>query len=81
MTTAYSIGPQTFRDPPHYYKAKYATIGLWVASILILIITYFLNTWENKKRDRDAEASGPAIPGVEFVDLTDKESKGFRYVA
>jgi MFS transporter, ACS family, allantoate permease len=80
MAAAYLVGPQIFRDPPHYYKAKYATIGLWVASILTLVIMYFLNTWENKKRDRDAESSGPPIPGVEFMDLTDKENKAFRYV-
>lgn len=79
MATAYLIGPQIFRNPLHYHKAKYATIGLWVGSILILVVMYFLNTLENRKRDRDAEMNGPA-PGVEFMNLTDKENKAFRYV-
>ena len=80
MAVAYLVGPQIFRDPPHYYKAKYATIGLWAMSILILVIIYFLNTWENKKRARDAESSGPILPGIQFMDLTDKENIAFRYV-
>lgn len=80
MAAGYLVGPQIFRDPPHYYKAKYATIGLWVVSILILVIMYFLNTWENRKRDRDAEIGMLIVPGVEFMNLTDKENKAFRYV-
>ena len=55
-------------------------IGLGVGLILILVLIYFLNTLENSKRDRDEEMRGPVIPGVEFMDLTDKENKAFRYV-
>ncbi|KAH8650027.1 major facilitator superfamily domain-containing protein [Xylariales sp. PMI_506] len=81
MAAAYLIGPQIFRDPPYYYKAKYATVGLWIASIVILVILYALNRWENAKRDREeAESGGHTPDGIEFMDLTDKENKKFRYV-
>jgi ACS family allantoate permease-like MFS transporter len=73
--------PQIFVDKPYYLKAKYVTIGLWTASIVVLVIMYFLNAWENKRRDRDAGTqNGGAISGLEFLDLTDKENKTFRYV-
>jgi ACS family allantoate permease-like MFS transporter len=73
--------PQIFVDKPYYLKAKYATIGLWTASIVVLVIMYFLNTWENKKRGRDAATQNVgAVSGLEFLDMTDKENKTFRYV-
>ena len=70
MAAAYLIGPQIFRDPPHYFHAKYATIGLWIVSIATLVIMYYLNTLENQKRDRETESSGPIVAGIEFMDLT-----------
>jgi ACS family allantoate permease-like MFS transporter len=70
-----------FVDKPYYLKAKYTTIGLWAASIVVLVIMYFLNTGENRRRDRDAAMqNGEAISGLEFLDMTDKENKTFRYV-
>ena len=70
-----------FVDAPYYLKAKYATVGLWKASIVVLGAMYYLNIWENKKRDREAAASGTEpLAGVEFLDLTDRENKAFRYV-
>jgi ACS family allantoate permease-like MFS transporter len=70
-----------FADPPYYLKAKYATVGLWVVSVMILVIMYCLNIWENKKRDREAAESGTEpLAGFEFMDMTDKENKAFRYV-
>jgi len=70
-----------FADPPYYLKAKYATVGLWVASIVVLVIMYYQNVWENKKRDREAAENGTErLAGFEFMDLTDKENKAFRYV-
>ncbi|KAH8664728.1 major facilitator superfamily domain-containing protein [Xylariales sp. PMI_506] len=81
MAAAYLIGPQIFRDAPYYYKAKYATVGLWVASCVILVIIYFLNRMENAKRDRAAAQTENEVPeDIAFMDLTDKENKEFRYV-
>lgn len=78
MAAAFLIGPQIWRDPPYYHNAKYACLGLWIASVIILVILYFLNRLENAKRDR--ENTEPAPEGIEFFDLTDKENKHFRYV-
>lgn len=80
---AYFVGPQIFRDPPYYHKAKAVTIGLWAFSTLILLAFYILNTWENKRRDREIREKVPAMQGqygIEFMDLTGKENKLFRYV-
>lgn len=79
---AYFIGPQVFRDKPYYFHAKYATIGLWILSIMILGAFWYFNWRENKKRDRMVQEQGidTHTAGVEFLDLTDKENKLFRYV-
>jgi len=80
---AYFVGPQIFRDPPYYHRAKAATIGLWTLSTFILVAFWVLNGWENRRRDREvAEKVGVAEKrvGIEFMDLTDKENKLFRYV-
>lgn len=70
-----------FADPPYYLKAKYATVGLWVASIVVLVTMYFLNIWENKRRDEETAESGrEPLAGLEFMDMTDRENKAFRYV-
>lgn len=84
MAVAYLVGPQMFRDPPYYHKAKYATVGLWIASVVILMILYILNRWENSRRDKlqreQAQAGVEEITNVEFLDLTDRENPSFRYV-
>jgi ACS family allantoate permease-like MFS transporter len=81
MAAAYLIGPQIFVDSPYYLRAKYATVGLWVASVVILLVMYGLNRWDNAKRDREeAEGRGMAPPDIAFMDLTDRENKQFRYV-
>lgn len=82
MGGAYFIGPQVFRDGPHYQKANYATIGMWFFSIMLLALNWSLNWRENKKRDQMIQEEGIDVhaAGVEFLDLTDKENKLFRYV-
>jgi ACS family allantoate permease-like MFS transporter len=78
---AYFVGPQTFRDGPYYHNAKIVTIVLWTVSIVILAGFWIMSYRENKNRDRmQAEGSGDAATNSEFMDLTDKENKGFRYV-
>ncbi|KAK6069353.1 MFS allantoate [Seiridium cupressi] len=84
MAVAYLVGPQMFRDAPYYYNAKYATVGLWAASVLILGVLYSLNRWENARRDKLqqqlAQRGVMGAENVEFLDLTDKENMCFRYV-
>ncbi|TFK56809.1 MFS transporter [Heliocybe sulcata] len=82
LGVAYFAGPQTFRDPPYYHNGKITTIVLWIISILILFAFHVLNRWENKRRDRLVEEKGGTETGnnIEFMDLTDKENKLFRYV-
>lgn len=80
---AYFVGPQTFRDGPYYHNAKIVTIILWILSIIILAGFWALNILENRKRDRTeaaGEAANEGILNAEFMDLTDKENKCFRYV-
>jgi ACS family allantoate permease-like MFS transporter len=84
LGVAYFVGPQTFRDPPYYAHAKISLIVLWTVSICVLAGFYTLNRWENGKRDK-AQAErhddeGKGTGNIEFMDLTDKENKLFRYV-
>lgn len=74
------IGPQTFRDPPYYTKAKYTILGVYSASWFCILGLWWINWRENKKREAVA-AELPSQPvGQEFLDLTDRENKYFRYV-
>lgn len=84
MAIAYLAGPQMFRDAPYYYHAKYATVGLWTASIVILAALHYLNRRENARRDKIQsqllEQGIGEANHVEFLDLTDRENISFRYV-
>ncbi|KAJ9142980.1 MFS transporter [Pleurostoma richardsiae] len=83
MAVAYLVGPQIFQDGPYYPKAKSACVGLWAAAVVILLVLYAINAWENKRRDADPanfRDSGEHADNIEFMDLTDKENKVFRYV-
>ncbi|OAL31255.1 hypothetical protein AYO20_08310 [Fonsecaea nubica] len=83
LGVAYLVGPQTFRDPPFYEHAKISLLVLWIVSVLVLCGFFVLNTWENKRRQRmleRGEISDGHGTNVEFLDLTDKENKLFRYV-
>lgn len=81
LAVAFLVGPQIFRDAPYYFKAKDAVIGLWVLALLLLLALYWLNTSENKKRDREEESGHiEHLSDAAFMDLTDKENKQFRYV-
>lgn len=82
LGVAYFVGPQTFRDPPYYTKGKTTTIILWIISILVLLAFYILNWRENKKRNRllVKGVNDLKVSNIEFMDLTDKENKYFRYI-
>lgn len=81
LGVAYFAGPQTFRDPPFYQNAKTSLLVLWSLSIMVLCGFFALNTYTNKKRDRELAdiQVGEVGTNIEFMDLTDKENKLFRY--
>ena len=81
LAIAFLIGPQTFRDSPYYPQAKDMVIGLWCLSLVILLVLWYINRRENKRRDlAHADGSISYPDGVDFMDLTDKENAKFRYV-
>jgi ACS family allantoate permease-like MFS transporter len=82
LAVAYLVGPQIFVDAPYYPKAKAACLGLWAVAMVTLLCIYTLNRLENKKRDADPtnDPNGDHVANIEFMDLTDKENKLFRYV-
>ncbi|CAA9961741.1 hypothetical protein PTMSG1_05118 [Pyrenophora teres f. maculata] len=73
------IGPLTFRqeDKPDFIPAKITIVVTcaFAAGMALLLRAYY--TWENKKRDRE-EVLGHA-ENDEFLDLTDRENRRFRY--
>ncbi|OIW30898.1 MFS general substrate transporter [Coniochaeta ligniaria NRRL 30616] len=74
------VGPQIFRDPPDYRKAKMGVIVCWCVSFCIFFVIWWVNVRENKRRDeRDRLDPPPRIEGHEFLDLTDFENRYFRY--
>lgn len=72
------IGPLTFRqdDAPDFVPAKITIIVTCAvaAGLAMLLRAYY--TWENKRRDN---LGGERVKDEEFLDLTDKENKHFRY--
>lgn len=78
------IGPQTFRSSqaPGYVGAKIAMLISFCVADLCIASMYFLNKWDNKKKEakREAYESHYTTPdNLAFTDLTDKENPEFRY--
>lgn len=79
------VGLQTFRstEAPGYHSAKIAIVVCYVFSLFCLIGTFFVNYWDNKKRDKIENSPSfemPNIENIEYADLTDREMPGFRYL-
>lgn len=74
------IGPETFRDKdaPQYIPAKITIVAILSVSIVATIVLDLLYAWENKKRDNGDTPDLP--PNYEFMDLTDKQNRNFRYL-
>lgn len=74
------IGPETFQaaDAPQYIPAKMTIVIVLSCSMLITLLLMFLNSRENKKRDRHGHVEMPY--NYEFMDLSDKENPNFRYL-
>ncbi|KAL5116490.1 hypothetical protein ACEQ8H_005611 [Pleosporales sp. CAS-2024a] len=73
------IGPLTFRqaDRPNFVPAKIAIIVTCALAGCMALVLRAYYVWENKRRDRLAD--GAHLPNEEFLDLTDRENKHFRY--
>ncbi|CAD0029856.1 unnamed protein product [Aureobasidium pullulans] len=85
---AYTVGniisPQTFqtKDAPRYLPAK---ISICILYFLITVDLYLIRWFavrENRRRDKEREELGDKYvveENHEFLDLTDRENKEFRY--
>ncbi|KAJ5093197.1 hypothetical protein N7456_009058 [Penicillium angulare] len=74
------LGPLTFRteDEPNYVPAKIAiVVTISVAIVFSLLLRYYY-IWENKRRDQRHEGDAHR-ENSEFLDLTDRENREFRY--
>ncbi|RYO25139.1 Thiamine pathway transporter [Alternaria tenuissima] len=73
------IGPLTFRqdDAPDFVPAKITIVVTcaFAAAMALVLRAYYM--WENKKRDK--EDDGRHMENEEFLDLTDRENRRFRY--
>lgn len=74
------IGPLTFqaKDAPDYLPAKIAIIVTCAFAGVMAFVLRMYYVWENKRRDRIAGIVEHK-EDVEFLDLTDRENKEFRY--
>ncbi|KAK6080011.1 major facilitator superfamily transporter [Seiridium cupressi] len=73
------IGPLTFRDAdkPDYLPAKITIVVTSAVAVALTALLMAYYSWENKRRDK--LASGEHKENSEFMDLTDRENKEFRY--
>ncbi|ETS84022.1 hypothetical protein PFICI_05898 [Pestalotiopsis fici W106-1] len=73
------IGPLTFRDvdKPNYLPAKITVVVTSAVAVVLTAILMAYYSWENKRRDRLAQEGHKE--NIEFLDLTDRENKEFRY--
>jgi hypothetical protein len=74
------IGPETFRDKdaPAYIPAKLTIVVILAVGIVLTVLLDFLYSRDNKIRDREGTQDLPQ--DYEFLDLTDKENRNFRYL-
>ncbi|KAI9932518.1 hypothetical protein ASPWEDRAFT_100783 [Aspergillus wentii DTO 134E9] len=88
QTIAYTVGniisPQTFqaKDAPGYLPAKISIVVLYFIITVDLGVIRWLAVRENRRRDEEREALGSAYAveqNHEFLDLTDRENREFRY--
>ncbi|KAF1945047.1 MFS general substrate transporter [Clathrospora elynae] len=74
------IGPLTFRqaDKPDFIPAKITIIVTcgFAACMAVVLRAYYV--WENGRRDHEGEGVGH-VADEEFLDLTDRENRRFRY--
>ncbi|KAK4552379.1 hypothetical protein LTR86_010393 [Recurvomyces mirabilis] len=74
------IGPETFqaKSAPAYIPPKITIVAVLSFAILLVLLLDHLFILENKMREQAGLVDMPA--NYEFMDLTDKENKNFRYL-
>lgn len=74
------LGPLTFRteDEPDYIPAKIALVVTVAVAILFAFLLRFYYSWENRRRDTRHEGEVHQ-ENSEFLDLTDRQNREFRY--
>ncbi|KAJ9306737.1 hypothetical protein DTO217A2_3724 [Paecilomyces variotii] len=74
------LGPLTFRtqDEPEYIPAKIAIVATVAVAIVFLVLLKAYYMWENKRRDEN-KMGLEHQENSEFLDLTDRQNKEFRY--
>jgi MFS transporter, ACS family, allantoate permease len=88
------IGPQTFRasQAPAYVGGMTAMMVCYVAAMALILTYLCVCRIENRNRDREAgsqtqahasgtsdESGAPVVEQNDWLDLTDKENRNFRY--
>ena len=73
------IGPQTFREEqaPAYTGGTTAMIVCYLVAMACVLTYGVICTFENRRRAKDADEQVAATQ--DWLDLTDKEYKGFKY--
>lgn len=81
------VGPQVFfeREAPSYFSGFLAVMICTSIGVVICLALRFYLIWENRRRDRAAEATEVVVQphmddSLGTADKTDKEMKDFRYV-
>lgn len=74
------IGPLTFRqsDKPNFVSAKITIIVTCAFAAIMAMVLSAYHTWENNRRNNAREEAWH-MPDEEFLDLTDRENRRFRY--
>ncbi|KAJ5103265.1 hypothetical protein N7532_003794 [Penicillium argentinense] len=74
------LGPITFRteDEPNYIPAKIALVITVAVAIIFTFVLRYYYIWENRRRDKRHEGEVHQ-ENSEFLDLTDRQNREFRY--
>lgn len=89
QTIAYTVGniisPHTFqtKDAPRYLPAKISIVIIYFLITVDLALIRWVAVRENKRRDKEKSERGEEYvvqENHEFLDLTDRENREFRYV-
>ncbi|KAF7329664.1 MFS domain-containing protein [Mycena kentingensis (nom. inval.)] len=78
------IGPQLFRpqDAPKFLRAKIVLLVTEIVTAMIAAALRIYYGWQNKARDEAARAKQGQekhVENIEWLNLTDRENKTFRY--
>lgn len=75
------IGPQTFRadQAPAYTGGTVSMIVCYVFAIIAILGYGIICHRENKKREADIQNGVVTADGQDWLDLTDKQNRSFKY--